>query len=91
MDLEYGERYEEFRREVRAFVEQHKREKPLARDLTPETRGELIRWLSLLIEHGYWARTIPKEYGGYGAAPDLLDRLQAGRRGLSRRHRDREW
>ncbi len=29
-------------------------------------------WQALLIEHGYAARTIPKEYGGYGAKPDIL-------------------
>ncbi len=29
-------------------------------------------WQKLLIEHGYAARTIPKDYGGYGAAPDVL-------------------
>ena len=29
-------------------------------------------WQRLLIENGYAARTIPKEYGGYGAQPDPL-------------------
>ena len=72
MDLEYGPRYEEFRREVRAFLEEHKPKKPLG-SLAREGRGELVRWLSLQIEHGYWARTIPREYGGYGAPPDLLE------------------
>jgi len=73
MDLAYGERYEQFRQEVRTFVDAHKDERPLAKGLAPEARGELVRWLTLLIEHGYWARTIPKEYGGYGATPDLLE------------------
>jgi len=27
----------------------------------------------MLIAHGYAARTIPKEYGGYGAKPDILN------------------
>ncbi len=31
-----------------------------------------MAWQKLLIEHGYAARTIPKEYGGFGAAPDIL-------------------
>ena len=72
MDLEYGRRYEEFRREVRAFLDAHKPKKPLG-SLAREGRAELVRWLSLQIEHGYWARTIPREYGGYGAPPDLLE------------------
>ncbi len=72
MDLEYGEKYEAFRAEVRAFVEEHKKGRPLV-TYDPENRDEVVRWLTLLIEHGYWARTIPKQYGGYGAAPDLLE------------------
>jgi alkylation response protein AidB-like acyl-CoA dehydrogenase len=72
MDLEYGERYEEFRREVRAFLDEHKPKRPLGGFLEGP-REDLIRWLSLLIERGYWARTIPVEYGGYGAPPDLLE------------------
>jgi hypothetical protein len=29
MDLDYGERYEDFRLEVRAFLEEHKGERPV--------------------------------------------------------------
>ncbi len=72
MDLEYGERYEAFRQKVRDFLEKHRPEEtqPL---LAERRREQRIRWLSLQIEHGYWGRTIPREYGGYGAAPDLLE------------------
>ena len=34
--------------------------------------AEAVEWQKLLIEYGYTARTIPKEYGGYGAEPDIL-------------------
>lgn len=72
MDLEYGERYEKFRQQVRSFLEQHR--PPHAAEILSGGRGaERAEWLSLQIEHGYWARTIPKEYGGYGAQPDLLE------------------
>jgi alkylation response protein AidB-like acyl-CoA dehydrogenase len=72
MDLEYGERYEAFRKEVRAFLDEHKPNRP--EGSFSEADPSLISdWLSLQIEHGYWARTIPKEYGGYGAEPDLLE------------------
>ena len=70
MDLEYGERYEAFRREVRAFLGEHR---PDGRVSLGESGSAFSSWLTLLIEHGYWARTIPKEYGGYGAEPDLLE------------------
>ena len=72
MDLEYGERYEDFRRGVRAFLDEHKDKRP-KRGFYELRREELSAWLSLQIDHGYWARTIPKEYGGYGAEPDLLE------------------
>jgi alkylation response protein AidB-like acyl-CoA dehydrogenase len=32
----------------------------------------LAAWQRLLIEHGYAARTVSKEYGGGGFAPDPL-------------------
>ena len=69
MDLSYGERYEGFRKEVQEFLDEHKTQPPVG----GLGRGDLVAWLDELIEHGYWARTIPKEYGGFGAAPDLLE------------------
>ena len=72
MDLEYGERYEKFRQEVRRFLVDTKDRRPNASH--SETSPKVLSdWLSLQIEHGYWARTIPKEYGGFGAEPDLLE------------------
>ena len=72
MDLAYNEHYESFRREVRAFLDAHGDESP-----PPHTRGkptaEGVRWQQKLIEHGYAARTIPKQYGGFGTAPDILE------------------
>ncbi|MGH0033049.1 MAG: acyl-CoA dehydrogenase family protein [Myxococcota bacterium] len=72
MDLSYGEKYEAFRREVRDFLEKTKDARPRP-GAFEERRDELPKWLALQIEHGYWARTIPKEYGGHGAEPDLLE------------------
>ncbi len=71
MDLEFDSRYDEFRAQVRDFVEQHRPTKPWG--LSDGKKEDRVAWLSLQIEHGYWARTIPKEYGGYGAEPDLLE------------------
>jgi alkylation response protein AidB-like acyl-CoA dehydrogenase len=89
MDLSYGEEYEAFRREVRGFLEKHRDRAPaglLGVDTRPDEKSH--EWTLLLIEHGYAARTIPCEYGGYGAAPDLLKRViideEFARAGLSR-------
>ncbi|MEJ2087284.1 MAG: acyl-CoA dehydrogenase family protein, partial [Gammaproteobacteria bacterium] len=69
MDLSYGPEYEAFRDEVRTFIETHRDQAPQSPRLkAPET----LAWQKLLIENGYTARTIPREYGGYGAEPDIL-------------------
>jgi len=77
MDLCYGPEYERFREEVRAFLREHEAKAPKAGAgvATGRPGPALLAWQKLLIEHGYAARTIPREYGGYGAAPDVLERL----------------
>ncbi|MEJ2132320.1 MAG: acyl-CoA dehydrogenase family protein, partial [Gammaproteobacteria bacterium] len=68
MDLAYSPEYEAFRAEVRSFLEANK-------DKAPKPgagRAGSRQWQQLLIQHGYAARTIPKEYGGAGLEPDIL-------------------
>ncbi|HJW40309.1 MAG TPA: acyl-CoA dehydrogenase family protein, partial [Rhizomicrobium sp.] len=67
MDLSYSPEYETFRDEVRAFAKKFGNRAPRG-----GLGGDMREWQKLLIEHGYAARTIPKDYGGYGAAPDVL-------------------
>ena len=70
MDLSFGPAYEAFRAELRAFIARHGHEAPTRVDLrAPRT----LAWQQRLIEHGYAGRTIPREYGGHGAAPDILE------------------
>ena len=69
MDLSYSPEYEAFREQVRAFARQHGASAPRGMAASMDGARE---WQSLLIEHGYAARTIPKDYGGYGAEPDVL-------------------
>jgi alkylation response protein AidB-like acyl-CoA dehydrogenase len=69
MDLSYSKEYEAFRAEVAAFLATHRGKAPRSGSMrSPEVLG----WQRTLIEHGYAARTIPREYGGYGAQPDIL-------------------
>ena len=73
MDLRYGPEYESIRAELRAFLAAHRSEAPRdggALGLLTDTK--LAPWQRLLIEHGYAARTIPREYGGGGFASDPL-------------------
>ena len=69
MDLSYGPEYDAYRAEIREFIAKH-------RDVAPRNaplKSKAMRdYQALLIEHGYTARTIPKEYGGHGGEPDLI-------------------
>lgn len=71
MDLELKPEYRKFRNEVRELLENNKDRAP-----TPSDRGmkheKRLAWQTWLIENGLAARTIPTEYGGFGAEPDIL-------------------
>jgi alkylation response protein AidB-like acyl-CoA dehydrogenase len=71
MDLAYGPQYEVFRAEVRDFIAKNEDKAPRRQGVSRPS-DEVIAWQKLLIENGYAARTIPKEYGGYGAEADIL-------------------
>ncbi len=90
MDLSYSAEYESFREEVRSFLEKNADRAPKVGLLMSvgKPSQDLLAWQDLLIENGYAARNIPREYGGYGAAPDLLKRViideEFNRAGMSR-------
>lgn len=71
MDLNYSAEHQAFRDEVRAFLKDNADRFPKPFGVNRPT-PEAAAWQCLLIERGYAARTIPKEYGGFGAEPDLL-------------------
>jgi alkylation response protein AidB-like acyl-CoA dehydrogenase len=66
MDLRLTPEQATFREEVRGFLAAHRDAYEMGAAKDP------LAWQRLLIEHGYAARTIPREYGGFGAAPDIL-------------------
>jgi len=69
MDLTYGAEYEKFRNEVRSFIESHRSQAPDGGGMRAEKNRA---WQKMLIERGYTARTIPREYGGHGGEMDIL-------------------
>ena len=83
MDLDYGPEYEDFRKEVKDFCSKYQGlefsdslgsrlgagKKSENKNALTMTRSE---WQRILIEQGYFAREIPKEYGGYGGSIDIL-------------------
>ncbi|HBA32868.1 MAG TPA: acyl-CoA dehydrogenase [Gammaproteobacteria bacterium] len=72
MDLSYPEKYKAFRQEVIDFLKQNANLAPTADFRLHRPDQKWLDWQALLIEKGYTARTVPKQYGGYGAEPDIL-------------------
>ena len=80
MDLNYGSQYEDFKIEVQDFCKEwhginfsDAAQTPMSQNF--ESNGKTIKrseWQSILIEKGYTARSVPKEYGGYGGESDII-------------------
>jgi alkylation response protein AidB-like acyl-CoA dehydrogenase len=77
VDLRYSEEHEAFRAQVREFLARHRDRAPSGSIVpgTGQTEERHLAWQKVLVEHGYAAREIPREYGGFGAAPDPLKRV----------------
>src|SRR3546814_19605221 len=97
MDLSYGPEYEMLREEVRGFIAANRHLAPTNAGRAARPSKEGVAWQKLLIQHGYTARPIPREYGGFGAEPDLLQSrniaqgfaLARGPGGLGKQPRER--
>ena len=85
MNLDFGTEYEEFRKEVKEFCLKHQGIQvtgSLGQFLQYETVSDsekadklimpVKEWQKILIEHGYFARHIPSDYGGYGDPLDII-------------------
>ena len=80
MDLEYGPEYQDFTKEVESFCEKYKglsfsdgSNNPLGSSGgSGGPQMSRSEWQKTLIENGYFARSVPKEYGGYGGEADIL-------------------
>ena len=81
MDLHYSKEYLAFEKEVKAFCKKYDgvtftdaSKNPLASSSSKKKKIQVTRseWQKILIEQGYFARAVPKEYGGYGGEPDIL-------------------
>lgn len=71
MDLAFSKDYEAFRKDVIDLLESNRALAPNSSDRGMK-HPKRLAWQKLMIESGLAARTIPKQYGGYGAAPDIL-------------------
>jgi len=79
MDLNFGPEYTKFREEVNDFCEEYSgvllesSKIPMSDELSSgQIKMKRSDWQKLLIEKGYFARSIPKKYGGYGGETDII-------------------
>ena len=87
MNLEFGSEYDEFTKDVESFCKEYSNaiiatsndKKFEMHDAlsgnSNKKSGKIVNrsdWQRLLIEKGYFARSIPEEYGGYGGEPDII-------------------
>ena len=86
MNLDYGKEYENFKKEVESFCREYSgviiTNKKGGALTALNAVGELdnadgqklkrSEWQKILIQNGYFARSIPKEYGGFGGDIDII-------------------
>tara|TARA_B100001057_G_scaffold22239_1_gene20556 strand:- start:793 stop:2016 length:1224 start_codon:yes stop_codon:yes gene_type:complete len=79
MDLNFGPEYTDFRKEVNDFCKEYSgvllesSKIPLSDESSSgQIKMKRSDWQKLLIEKGYFARSIPREYGGYGGESDII-------------------
>ena len=80
MDLNYGSEYKEFTDKLKKFCKKYSgvhfsdsSKIPLTSSFkSGDLQMKRSDWQKLLIENGYFARSIPKEYGGYGGETDII-------------------
>ena len=79
MDLNFGLEYTKFREEVNDFCKEYSgvllesSKIPLSDEFSSgQIKMKRSDWQKLLIEKGYFARSIPKEYGGFGGETDII-------------------
>ena len=73
MDLSYSDKYRALQDEVRSFIAANRDASPSAVGIRRKPDTKILAWQRMLVANGYAARTIPKKYGGYGAAPDVME------------------
>jgi len=73
MDLSYSAEYRALQDEVRAFIKKNAHRSPRTGGGRKRPDKRALDWQRLLLEHGYFARNIPKEYGGSGLPLDVME------------------
>ncbi len=73
MDLTYSDEHTALQTEVRQFIAEYGERSPKVGGGRKRPDQQALDWQTRLLERGYFGRTIAREFGGYGAEPDILE------------------
>src|SRR5262245_62156721 len=73
MELTYSDKYRALQSAVTAFIAKNGHLSPKPGGGRQKPSRKALDWQKLLLEHGYFARNIPREYGGFGLPLDVLE------------------
>jgi alkylation response protein AidB-like acyl-CoA dehydrogenase len=73
VDLTYSEKHRALQTEIREFAKSHGILSPKSGGGRKRPDQKTLDWQRLLFERGYVGRTVPREYGGYGADLDVVE------------------
>lgn len=73
MDLALSDKHRDLQSQVRAFIRAHGYKSPKVGGGRKRPDQKTLDWQKLLVEHGYVGRTIPRDYGGFGAPLDVME------------------
>jgi alkylation response protein AidB-like acyl-CoA dehydrogenase len=73
MDLRYSARHRALQEEARGFVKKYGHLSPKTGGGRKRPDARALDWQRLLLERGYFARNIPREYGGLGLPVDIME------------------
>jgi alkylation response protein AidB-like acyl-CoA dehydrogenase len=73
VNLELAEKHRALQAQIREFAATHGHLSPPTGGGRKRPDAQTRAWQALLVERGYAARTVPREFGGFGAEPDVLD------------------
>src|SRR6185437_12747523 len=73
MDLSLSDEHRALQSQIRGFIREHGHKSPKPGGGRKRPDQKTLDWQKLLVEHGYVGRTIPRDYGGFGAQPDVME------------------
>ena len=73
MDIRYSPQHLALQEDARSFIKRYGHLSPRTGGGRKRPDARALDWQKLLLERGYFARNIPREYGGFGLPVDIME------------------